>query len=315
LHSIKVKFGFFWPGFDPENNFIIRSLKKVCHVELSNQPDLYFFTHAYNGKRDYLQYKCHRVFLGWENARTDWTSCDYALDFDFVTGNPRHKRWPIWAAWNVKKLVEPKDPEIFLPKKKFACMVVSNPYAKERIEFFHRLSKYKKVDSGGKVLNNIGGPVGNKMEFIKEYKFVISFENSSYPGYTTEKLIEPMLAGSIPIYWGNTVVNRDFNTRSFVHVNEYASHDEAIERIIELDKDDGKYRQLTMNPWFKNNQIPKEMSDDDLQRFFDFIIEDMKTMSPVGTSLLTSNLHRLKLIQQMFHSISNYYFGGKSRFL
>ena len=48
--------------------------------------------------------------------------------------------------------------------------------------------------------------VSNKMDFIKDYKFVISFENSSNPGYTTEKLIEPMLVNSIPIYWGNTEV-------------------------------------------------------------------------------------------------------------
>ena len=37
----------------------------------------------------------------------------------------------------------------------------------------------------------------------------IAFENSSFPGYTTEKIFEPMLEGSIPIYWGNPRVDED----------------------------------------------------------------------------------------------------------
>jgi hypothetical protein len=125
------------------------------------------------------------------------------LDSDFVTGNPRHKRWPIWAAWNINKLVEPKVPEMFLQKKKFACMVVSNPHAPERVQFFHKLSKYKTGRFRGQASQQHWWAVANKMEFIKDYKFVLSFENSSYPGYTTEKLIEPMLVNSIPVYWGN----------------------------------------------------------------------------------------------------------------
>ena len=59
------------------------------------------------------------------------------------------------------------------------------------------------------------------MDFIKDYKFVISFENSSYPGYTTQKLIEPMLVNSSPIYWGNKSVGKDFNTKSFINVFYY----------------------------------------------------------------------------------------------
>jgi alpha(1,3/1,4) fucosyltransferase len=314
MESIRVNFGYFWPGFKPEDNYFTRILGKKYKVELSQQPDLYFFTHPYNGKRDYLQYKCHRVFLGWENARTDWTCCDYALDSDFVHDNPRHKRWPIWATWNMKKLIEPKSPEAFLKKRKFACMVVSNAHAKHRIDFFHKLSKYKQVDSGGRHLNNIGGPVANKMDFIKDYKFVLSFENSSHPGYTTEKLIEPMLANSIPVYWGNAEVNKDFNTNSFVHVNQHTSFDEAIEQIIELDKDDEKYQKLMMEPWFKNNRIPAEVTEESLQHFFDYIICDMKTKTPVGTSSFKTNIHRVKLLRDRIQSISNSCFGTHKRF-
>ncbi len=299
MKTIKVNFGYFWPDFNPADNYFTRVLSKKYKVELSDDPDLYFFTHAYNNKRDYLKYKCHRVFLGWENVRADWNSCDYVLDSDFVPNNPRHKRWPIWAAWDNNKLLQPKNAEVFLQKKKFACMVVSNGKAKARIDFFHQLSKYKQVDSGGRYLNNIGGPVADKRDFIKDYKFVISFENSSHPGYTTEKLIEPMLVNSIPIYWGNTEVGKDFNTKSFINVKNY---DEAIEQIIALDQNEDLYRQKAAEPWFINNQLPDECSNESLETFFDFVLSDMKTKKPVAVSFVKANTHKLGVLKNKVQS-------------
>lgn len=314
MRTIRVAFGDFWPGFDPQNNYFTRALEINYKVELHQEPELFFFTHPYNGRRDYLNYKCHRVFLGWENERTDWSSCDYALDSDFISNNPRHKRWPIWAAWNLEKLIEPKDIGAFSTKTKFACMVVSNPHAKERIEFFHALSKYKKVDSGGKYLNNIGAAVIDKLDFIKDYKFVLAFENSSYPGYTTEKIFEPMLVNSIPIYWGNPVVGTDFNTNSFIHVNQFSSFDEAIQRIVELDQDDDKYMRVVLQPWFRDNKVPEEMSIRSFENFLAFIVEDMGNHKAVGSSLTKSNIHRFKLLSNKIRSQIHYHYNIGSRF-
>lgn len=297
METIKVKFGFFWPSFNDSDNFIIRILSKKYNVVLSEKPDLFFFTHAYNYKYDYLNYNCHRVFIGFENERADWNICDYVLDSDY-DNNFRQKRWPIWTEWKPHELISKKKSIQLQNKNKFACMVVSNGKAKERIEFFHLLSKYKKVDSGGRFLNNIGGPVANKGEFIKDYKFVLSFENSSYPGYTTEKLIEPMWANSIPIYWGNPRVGEDFNTKSFIHVNQFSSYKDAVDYIVELDKDDEKLSKIANEPWFKYNKVPYEMTEESLGEFFDFVLEDIKTKKPIANSFIKSNFHKLNLFNK-----------------
>lgn len=109
METIKVNFGDFWPDFNKEDNYFTRVLSLKYKVEISDDPDFFFFTHSYNGKRDYLKYKCHRIFLGWENKRADWNICDYVLDSDSNDNNPRHKRWPIWAAWKPERLTQPKD--------------------------------------------------------------------------------------------------------------------------------------------------------------------------------------------------------------
>jgi hypothetical protein len=298
LETIKINFGFFWPSFSTQDNFITRVLVRKYQVEISDNPDFYFFTHPYNGKRDYLNYNCHRVFIGWENQRADWLICDYVLDSDFLMGNPRHKRYPLWATWHPQQLLSPKNPNLFTGKDKFCCMLVSNAKAKERIRFFNELSNYKKVDSAGSYMNNIGRSILDKMDFIKDYKFVISFENSSTPGYTTEKLIEPMLVGSIPIYWGNAEVAKDFNTRSFVNINDFDSYREAIEFIIELDNNDEKYRAMAAAPWFNDNHVPEDLRDESLLQFFEFMIEDSKSKKPVARFFVNVYLHKLWLMKQ-----------------
>ena len=62
------------------------------------------------------------------------------------------------------------------------------------MNFFQRLSRRKRVDSGGRAFNNIGGPIpaGSpaKLDFLRAYKFNLAFENASLPGYTTEKIVE-----------------------------------------------------------------------------------------------------------------------------
>src|SRR3989475_11313963 len=92
--------------------------------------------------------------------------------------------------------------EILAAKTHFCSFIASNTRhprtTRKRNDFFHRLSRYKKVDAGGRAFNNIGyrvpgGPWG-KIEFLKRYKFNIAFENASLPGYTTEKIVEPMAA-------------------------------------------------------------------------------------------------------------------------
>ncbi len=295
MEKIRIKFGDFWHDFDPKDNMFTRVLSTKFEIEFSDDPQYYFFTHAYNGKRDYLNYKCHRIFLGWENERADWASCDYVLDSDFYANNPRHKRFPIWAAWDMKRLCQPKDVNNFAGKKKFCCMVVSNPNAKERIAFFHELSKYKQVDSGGRHLNNVGYSIDNKMDFIKDYKFVISFENSSYPGYTTEKLIEPMLVNSIPIYWGNPKVGCDFNKKSFINIKDFTSYAKAIEHIIELDNNEDKYLEMSAQPWLNHNKVQREFTEEGLSDFLEYMIRDSKTKRPVGKSFYKMNRHKASL--------------------
>jgi hypothetical protein len=47
----------------------------------------------------------------------------------------------------------------------------------------------------------MGAPV-NKLETLSSYTFNVCFENSDHPGYVTEKLIDAIVAGCVPLYRG-----------------------------------------------------------------------------------------------------------------
>ncbi len=124
--------------------------------------------------------------------------------------------------------------------------MVSNPLCKTRNEFFRRLSEYKRVDSGCKLFNNVGGRVADKRAFLAECRFTIAFENESHPGYTREKVAEPMLVNTILIYWGDPLVGNDFDTRSLISfhdtppgpgVSQSAALDLLVDRVVAVDRD------------------------------------------------------------------------------
>ena len=173
-------------------------------VEICDNPD--FLIHSKFGSR-HKRYKCVTIFFTGENRRPDLSRYDYAFTFDYLD-DPRHYRLPLYVFYgNPQKLIRPDEinVEAILRKKtEFCSFVVSNVDSKFRIKFFEQLSKYKKVNSGGRVHNNIGGRVKGKAAFVRTHKFNIAFENASWPGYTTEKIFEPMLVNTIPIYWGNS---------------------------------------------------------------------------------------------------------------
>jgi len=279
---LKVHFTDFWVDFDPENNFFINILRESFLVEIDAvNPDILFYSYKGN---NFLNFDCNRVFFTGENIRPRLFDCDYALCFDY-SSNKRIIRLPLYVLYKgFETLVNPKDVDLMLSQKsKFCSFVVSNRYAQKRISFFKKLSKYKKVDSGGGYLNNIGYPVVDKSEFLKPYKFNIAFENTSFPGYTTEKVMEPMVAGSIPIYWGNPLINQDFNTKSFINWNDYGSDEAVIERIIELDQDEEKYRKMLAEPWLTGNMFNQYNDINKIEEKFKSIIIDARLNTPVGT--------------------------------
>jgi hypothetical protein len=169
-------------------------------------------------------------------------------------------------------------------KTKFCLFCVSNGGPKERTDFFNSLStRYKKVDSCGKHLNNGVVCPGNHgtteyHEFISNYKFMICFENTSKPGYFTEKLVNAYHSGTIPIYWGDPNISNYVNIDAILYLKPNfteADVDELINKIKELDTNDELYKQKYEQSFFKNGIVPDEFNLDKIKEKVDDLLSEV----------------------------------------
>lgn len=262
--KLKIKYVDFWEGFPVEDNYFLNFVEDFYDIEYSDNPDLLIYS-CYS--TNFLKYNCPRIFYSPESIRPDFRFCDFALTFDYLE-DERHFRWPLYRRWFTEaELTRPRNvDEILKQKEGFCSFVVSNSNGIERIRFFEQLSKFKEVSSGGRYANNIGGPVANKREFIRKYLFNIAFENSSHPGYTTEKIAEPWLEGCIPIYWGDPKVTRDINPDCFINIHDFNSFEEALYHIKEVDNSIALQRRYLEAPFFRNNAVPNHLKDETIKQ-------------------------------------------------
>ena len=251
--KVKVRFMDYWNGLD-ESYLVLQLLRKHYDVEICDDADYVFF--SVMGESHWsVPDRCIKIIHTGENLVPDFNACDYAIGFDWMELGDRYIRFPLYLFYKPELLeamchkhewADETDP--LAEKTGFCSFVVSNPLNDIRNEAFRKLSEYKRVDSGGRFQNNVGGPVADKLAFESKHKFSLCFENGSHSGYTTEKLVEAFGARTIPIYWGDPDVGKVFNTKAFVNVNDYASLDEALARVRELDQDGSQYLEMLREP-------------------------------------------------------------------
>lgn len=306
--EIKIKFTDFWKNFEPENNYFFNFLSKYYTVTICDNPDYLFFSVYGDEHLKYNSQNCIKILFTGENLVPDFNQCDYAMGFHYIDFNDRYMRFPLYVIYPGFEKVHQKELHNTekLLERKFCNFVYSNSTNADpfRTIFFRELSKYKKVDSGGRYLNNIGKPVANKMGFIKDYKFTIAFENSAVEGYTTEKIMEPMAVNSIPIYYGNPLIENDFNKNSFVNINKSESVSDVIEKIVMLDNDDTEYLKMLREPWINSNHRSVGEWERVLLKFFENIFTQEKESAFrrtfYGFNLYHTNREKIKsdLIQE-----------------
>jgi alpha(1,3/1,4) fucosyltransferase len=219
-----------------------------------------------------------KIFYGAEKVKPEMSKCDFAFSvyFEEEINHPNYTRIPTHLLINF--LLEDKEMPSLKRKIDFNkvkkekinfCNFIYHQDVYSRNKFFKRLSKYKKIDSPGRCMNNMP-PIGKhenakksrisinwakeKLDFLKDYKFTIAFENEVLDGYTTEKLVHPLLVNSIPIYIGNKKVGRDFNKKCFIHHNDFKNMDDLIKYIIMVDNHDDLYKKYLEQPIFRNKE-------------------------------------------------------------
>ena len=266
MRPLRVAFSDHYPGFVPRRNRIWKALAARYRLELSEdlaKADLLVFGDFSN---DHWAYSGKKVYLTGENMLPDFDQCDLAFTPAETPDEPRAVRLPLYAQVldDAAELIRPEgyDATPHLGRPGFCSFVVSNGLCRTRNRIFKAIHRRRPVASGGRHFNNTGGPVPDKMGFLRGFRFNIACENSRSPGYITEKLIDPILAGSVPVYWGAPDVLRDFDPRCMINASDYATLDELADAVLRVDADPAARRRILESPVFPGNRPPICMTDE-----------------------------------------------------
>ena len=106
------------------------------------------------------------------------------------------------------------------------------------------------------------------MEFRRVLFRSLCFENSSYPGYCTEKLFEALCAKTVPIYWGSPTAALDFNPAAFINRYNFASDQQFVDFIIELSNNKELYNHYYLQPMFRDEEFFRTFNIDHFLDWF-----------------------------------------------
>lgn len=79
-----------------------------------------------------------------------------------------------------------------------------------------------------------------KLELLSKYKFSLCFENTSFPGYITEKIFDCFFAGCIPVYLGAPDILNYIPAETFVDYRQFKSHNELSDFLNSMSEQEAQ---------------------------------------------------------------------------
>jgi hypothetical protein len=152
-----------------------------------------------------------------------------------------------------------------VPKKHFCAFLYYQSYP-HRDRLFHLISTIQPVIPLGKACSNKPKPSTTRfinndkdtyndiaVRLYSSFRFVLAVENTWKEGYFTEKIINPIIANSVPLYWGHPSVFEYINKKRVIYIPEYTD-----ESLLELVKNmtEEQYQLILSETWYTDKGKP-----------------------------------------------------------
>lgn len=225
----------------------------VVKVEfVDDNPDVIFATSA---STDHLKYKCRKIQMFCNEPHLHQSLGEY----DFTVGCAFHSllsdtdRTCYIPFYVVRMASEPTTKPFAhtddgYKRRKFCCLVGLMDQRPHRREICDILSKVGQVDHYAP--GSIKGGMEAKLEVLRQYRYCVAFEARRKIGYITEKPIDAVLAGCVPIYWGDEeTLRHDFILPDGFLYNE-SNPERTVEAIEAVERDP-----QAMDDLFQSNRL------------------------------------------------------------
>lgn len=293
--NIKIAYINFWN--DPYNdkylsNFIKINLNcNIIHVNYNENPDILIA--SVNGNIniiDKIKAKC-KIFYYGENLdryppynNIDLLKSKFNIIAGFKYTNKKEKifRFPLWLIYysfynfndkenNIINYIENKySKNIKKNKSIFGTLISRHDRGGQRQKIYNVLSNYGNIYCPGNFNNNtnkIGQSQQEKINYINNSIYNICPENSIYEGYVTEKIFQAFETGTIPLYWGHDLPEKEIlnkNKYCFCKIEDNNILKQQIEDVV---KNKNKYIE---------GKIFNDNAKNIIETYYNDLIEEIK---------------------------------------
>jgi len=167
---------------------------------------------------------------------------DYVLSFykEFTRRAGKWLYYPFGGSW-----IKPENWDLF-DKTKTCSLFVSEKRRSIGHSFradVMRVSRLMDIDVFGRNYN----PVDSKTEGLRDYRYSIVIESIRCAGYFSEKIIDCMCQGTVPIYWGDPDIGERFDTDGIIQFNNMDELMDILVNVVSEDDYKKRFKALAEN--------------------------------------------------------------------
>ena len=194
-----------------------------------------------------------KISISFDNLKYDVTA-DYKVlvqieppsIMNVVNQIPQNKdNFDLILAWHPKILTQCENSKLFPfgscwinesdriihKKTKTLSIISSNKKSTVGHRLRHEIINKKLIDMD--IFGRGYKPIENKIIGLKDYMFSLIIENDNTDNWFTEKIIDCLVTGTIPVYWGCSNIGDYFNTKGFIQFNTIEEFKEIIPKLNE----------------------------------------------------------------------------------
>jgi len=272
----KVYFHGFWSGFFERTNpvhvdFFIRLLEGIFEeniiVGTLEESDILFETIFEESRLNSKMWKYKFLFSG--ESRLNEQIDKYNIVFCSKKNSANKINMPefipyLYSNYSIENL-ENKHKFIKEENKSQIAItsIISNSSFNERNFLLQVLMQNFPIANFGSLMNNVGGKLEFEYNtlffnnFLKQFKFILAFENSIDETYITEKIFHGLLAGIIPIYYGCKNITDYINKERILIIEDLSEKSilKVINKIQFLLNNKHVYDEIIRKPIFTNEKL------------------------------------------------------------
>ena len=120
------------------------------------------------------------------------------------------------------------------------------------------------------------GEIDDKIGKLREYKFCLIFENCIFDGWVTEKIIDAMSAGCVPVYWGAPDIADYIPENCFIDFRKFKDFEDLSRFLKSMDEKTFDRYSENMKNFFASDMYythfsPEKFTKDMIQIFESYI--------------------------------------------